>query len=69
MVMCLQRSWSMIEIRRILCPVDCSDASMRALRHASALAGWYESALTTLYLDTELPIDSAMMPQISVEAG
>src|SRR5512138_3977927 len=49
----------MIEIRRILCPVDFSDPSLRALQHASALAGWYESALTALYVDTELPIDNA----------
>lgn len=49
----------MIEIRRILCPVDFSNPSLRALRHASTLAGWYESALTALYVDTELPIDNA----------
>jgi nucleotide-binding universal stress UspA family protein len=49
----------MIEIRRILCPVDFSDPSLHALRQASTLAGWYESALTVLYVDAELPIDNA----------
>jgi nucleotide-binding universal stress UspA family protein len=47
----------MIEIRRILCPVDFSEHSMRVLRHASTLAGWYESSLTALYVDSALPVD------------
>ena len=45
----------MIEIRRILSPVDFSDPSLRALQQASTLAGWYRSALTALYVDTALP--------------
>lgn len=49
----------MIEIRRILCPVDFSELSLRALRHASTLAGWYQSALTALYVDTTPPIEDA----------
>ena len=49
----------MIEIRRILCPVDFSEPSLRALRHASTLATWYESPLTALYVDSMLPIDDA----------
>lgn len=32
---------------------------MRALQHASSLACWYESALTTLYVDAAPPIDNA----------
>jgi nucleotide-binding universal stress UspA family protein len=47
----------MIELRRILCPVDFSDPSLRALRHASAFAGWYDSALTALYVNPTLPIE------------
>ena len=47
----------MLKIRHVLCPVDLSDTSLRALRHASALAGWYESSLTALYVDTTLPIE------------
>ncbi len=49
----------MITVRRILCPVDFSDASLRALKHAAALAGWYESLLTAFYVDTSLPIEDA----------
>lgn len=49
----------MIEIRRILCPVDFSDPSLRALQHASTLAGWYESALTAVYVDAALPFEDA----------
>ena len=49
----------MIAIRRILCPVDLSDTSLRALQHAAALAGWYESLLTAFYVDTTLPIEDA----------
>src|SRR4029434_7133215 len=47
----------MIDLRRILCPVDFSDPSFRAMRHASALAGWYDSALTALYVNPTLPIE------------
>jgi nucleotide-binding universal stress UspA family protein len=46
----------MIEIRRILCPVDFSEPSLRALQQASTLAHWYQSALTALYVDTALPV-------------
>jgi len=45
----------MIAIRHILCPVDLSDASLRALKHASALARWYESSLTALFVETTIP--------------
>ena len=46
----------MIELRRILCPVDFSEPSLRALQQASTLARWYQSALTALYVDTALPV-------------
>jgi len=62
----------MITIRRILCPVDLSETSLRALQHAAALAGWYESSLTTLYVDTTLPIenvaDFAVASPVALEA-
>ena len=45
----------MITIQRILCPVDLSETSFRALQHAAALAGWYESALTALYVEHTVP--------------
>ncbi|HLG57496.1 MAG TPA: universal stress protein [Vicinamibacterales bacterium] len=36
----------MIEIRRILCPIDFSDFSRHALDHAVAIAKWYGSTIT-----------------------
>lgn len=49
----------MLKIRHILCPVDLTDTSLRALAHASALAGWYESSLTALFVDTALRVEGA----------
>jgi nucleotide-binding universal stress UspA family protein len=48
----------MIEIRRILCPVDFSDYSRRALDHAIAIARWYESTVTALYVFSSAPVAS-----------
>jgi nucleotide-binding universal stress UspA family protein len=38
----------MIEIRQILCPIDFSDFSRRALNHATAIAPWYGATVTLL---------------------
>jgi nucleotide-binding universal stress UspA family protein len=46
----------MIEIRRILCPIDFSDHSRRALDHAIAVARWYESTLTVLHVFSPAPV-------------
>jgi nucleotide-binding universal stress UspA family protein len=40
----------MIDIRRILCPIDFSEASRHALEHAVVLAKWYESRITALHV-------------------
>jgi nucleotide-binding universal stress UspA family protein len=40
----------MPEIRRILCPVDLSDVSRRALHHAVLLARWYQARITALHV-------------------
>lgn len=48
----------MIAIRRILCPIDFSDHSRDALRHAMALARWYESSVTVLYVFSPAPVTS-----------
>ena len=40
----------MIEFNRILCPIDFSETSVRALAHAVALAKWYEAHLTLLHV-------------------
>jgi len=39
-----------IEFNRILCPVDFSESSTRALAHAAALTRWYEAHLTVLHV-------------------
>jgi nucleotide-binding universal stress UspA family protein len=41
---------TMIEIRRILCPIDFSDTSRRALDHALAVARWYHASVTVLHM-------------------
>lgn len=46
----------MIQIRRILCPVDFSDHSRRALDHAIAIARWYESTVTALHVFSPTPV-------------
>lgn len=46
----------MIEIKRILCPIDFSDFSRRALAHAVAIARWYESSLTLLHVWPLVPV-------------
>jgi len=46
----------MIEIRNILCPVDFSDYSRRALDHAIALARWYKSTVTVLQVYSSAPV-------------
>ena len=38
----------MIEITRILCPIDFSEFSRHALDHAVAIARWYDARLTVL---------------------
>ena len=40
----------MVDINRILCPVDLSDVSRHALDHALALARWYDAQVTVLHV-------------------
>lgn len=40
----------MIEIRRILCPIDFSETSRHALEHALAIARWFDSQVTALHV-------------------
>ena len=42
----------MIAFRHILCPIDFSDTSARALTYATALATWYQAQLTVLHVAT-----------------
>ena len=46
----------MIEIQRILCPIDFSEFSRPALAHAVAIAGWYESSLALLHVWPFIPV-------------
>jgi nucleotide-binding universal stress UspA family protein len=45
----------MIQIARILCPVDFTEFSRRALDHAAAIACWYEARVTVLYVFPNRP--------------
>jgi CPA2 family monovalent cation:H+ antiporter-2 len=53
----------MLEVRRILCPVDFSDASRHAFDHAIAIADWYGSRITALHVfsPTMLPDQSTVL--------
>jgi nucleotide-binding universal stress UspA family protein len=46
----------MISIQRILCPVDFSDFSRRAVDHAVAVARWYESTVTLFHVCAAVPV-------------
>ena len=46
----------MIEIQRILCPIDFSEFSRRALDYAVAMAKWYDSTVTLLHVSTVVPV-------------
>ncbi|HZM59291.1 MAG TPA: universal stress protein [Vicinamibacterales bacterium] len=57
----------MIEMRRILCPVDFSEVSRRALDHAVAIARWYESSIAVFHVCAPVPVTAyatvaSMMP-------
>jgi len=45
----------MIAIRKILCPVDASEFSKRALDHAVALARWYDAGISILNVTSAVP--------------
>ena len=49
----------MADITRILCPIDLSPASLRALEHALALARWYEATLVAFHVFSPQPLPMA----------
>ena len=49
----------MTELKRILCPVDFSDCSRRALDHALAVARCYGSTVTALHVISPAPVMAA----------
>lgn len=46
----------MVEISRILCPIDLSPFSRHALDHALALAKWYDARITVLHVSSPPPL-------------
>ena len=46
----------MIEIQRILCPIDFSEHSRRALDHAVAIARWYGATITVINVVSPAPV-------------
>lgn len=46
----------MMSFDRILCPVDFSDPSRRALNYAAALSRWYGASLTVLHAHATAPV-------------
>jgi nucleotide-binding universal stress UspA family protein len=46
----------MLDIRRILCPTDFSDASRRALEQAGMFASWFGAAVTVLHVSHPAPV-------------
>ena len=46
----------MIELKQILCPVDFSECSRRALDHALAVARCYSSTVTALHVVSPMPV-------------
>ena len=55
----------MLQLPRILCPVDLSEYSRHALNHALAIARWYESAVTVLHVVPRVPVGA----QVSAVEG
>lgn len=54
----------MMNITRILCPIDFSEVSEHALEQATRLAGWFEARLTVLHVFNQvfLPVPGLAMP-------
>ncbi len=56
----------MIAFRHVLCPIDFSETSARALAYASAFASWYDAALTILHVvpDFETVVEPSIRPGV-----
>jgi len=57
----------MISIKRILCPIDFSDASRHAIDHAIAMARWTKASLACLHV-YELPLAALGLPAVGERA-
>ena len=56
----------MIEITRILCPIDFSECSRHALDYAIAMARWYKARVTALHVFTTWPLAN-VIPSLQSE--
>lgn len=56
----------MTTIRRILCPIDFSAFSSRALAHAVPLARWYEATVTALHVYSFVPPPPTKLPTVAI---
>ena len=45
----------MLELTRVICPVDFSEPSLRAVQHADAIAAWWGAQLVVLHVYTPVP--------------
>jgi nucleotide-binding universal stress UspA family protein len=52
----------MTTLKRVLCPVDLSEASRQALRHAAALSSWYDAPLTALHVFADIQVFEVSSP-------
>jgi len=52
----------MLTLKRILCPIDFSESSRRALQYAKVLSAWYEAPLTVLHVCVDLPVFEMASP-------
>lgn len=60
---------SMLTLKRVLCAIDFSDSSARAVGHAAAFARWYQADLTVVHVAAMLdrgfgpaPMESELVP-------
>jgi nucleotide-binding universal stress UspA family protein len=53
----------MVEIKRILCPIDLSEFSHHALDQARALADWYEAEITVLHV---VSVSRPLAPEVGM---
>jgi nucleotide-binding universal stress UspA family protein len=52
---------AVIDFNRILCPIDFSETSLKALAHAAALSRWYEAELDLLHVGSTNQNDDLVM--------
>ena len=52
----------MLTLKRLLCPIDFSESSGRALHFAKRLSAWYEAPLTVFHVCVDLPVYELASP-------